>query len=88
MNYLLVRHRVADFFRWKAIFHSYAKAQRQAGLRALHIWRNVDESNEVFVLLEVADLKKAKDFVTSPDVPNAQNTSGVLGQPDVYFLME
>ena len=35
---------------------------------------------------EVTDLEKARAFVDSPEVPDAQQQSGVVDQPDIYFL--
>jgi hypothetical protein len=48
--------------------------------------RNVGNPNEVFLLFQAEDLKKARAFVTSPDVPGAKQQSGVVGEPDIYFL--
>ncbi len=86
MTYLLCRHKVADFSAWKRVFDSHAEAQREAGLIVEKVVRNVDDPNEVFMVFEVTDLEKARGFVTSPDVPEAQEQSGVLEEPDLYFL--
>jgi hypothetical protein len=86
MLMMLVRHKVADFERWKAVFDSHAAAQREAGIHPRHVLRSLDDPNEVFILLDVDDLDKARAFVTSPDVPGAQEASGVLDEPDLWFL--
>ena len=52
MTYMLVRHRVADFDVWRAVFDSHAEAQREAGLRARHVFRNRAEPNELYLFLE------------------------------------
>jgi len=51
MIYMLVRHKVADFAKWKKIFDSHKEAQEEAGLRLKHLWRNLDDPNEVFFCL-------------------------------------
>ncbi len=86
MTYLICRHKVADFAQWKRVFDSHAEAQRQAGLRLEHLWRSIDDENEVFILFQVDDVEKARGFVSSPDVSEAQEASGVIGQPDIYFV--
>ncbi len=86
MTYLICRNKVADFDQWKPVFDSHAQAQREAGLHVQHVWRNIDDSNEVFMLFEVHDLAKAQAFVTSPKVPEAKRQSGVVGQPDLFFV--
>jgi hypothetical protein len=86
MGHLLVRHRVADFDRWKAVFDGHAEAQRAAGLSITHAMRNVEDPGEVVLLFDVEDVERAKRFVFSPQVPGAQQESGVLDKPDIYFL--
>ena len=85
MLYMLVRHKVADFARWKRIFDSHKEAQEKAGLKLKHLWRNIDNSNEVFFLFEVDDLKKAQAFLSSQD-PKVKDEAGVTDEPDLYFL--
>jgi len=86
MGYLLVRHKVKEFHEWKRVFDSHYAAQRDAGLRIEKVWRNLYEPNEVFLYFEVMDLAKARGFVFSPQVPKAQEESGVVDKPDIYFL--
>ena len=86
MPHLLVRLRVANFEAWKAVFDAHADAQRRAGLRVTHVMRNLDQPNEVVTLFECADVEKGKGFVYSKDVPAAQQQSGVIDKPDIYFL--
>jgi hypothetical protein len=39
-----------------------------------------------FLLFEVTQIAKARAFVTSPEVPQAMQASGVVDNPDIYFL--
>jgi hypothetical protein len=86
MGYLLVRHKVKEFHEWKHVFDAHRNAQRDAGLRIERVMRNLYEPNEVVLLFEVVDLAKARAFVFSPEVPDAQAESGVVDKPDIYFL--
>ncbi len=86
MTYMLVRHKVGDFSSWKRVFDSHSATQQEAGLRVEKVLRNVDHSNEVFLSFQVTDLEKARGFVSSPEVPEAQQQSGVLDKPDIYIL--
>jgi hypothetical protein len=78
MIYMLCRNRVADFSRWKAVFASHRAAQQEAGLRFVHIWRSVEEPNNVFFLFEVASMDKAREFIGNPDAAKAGEASGVI----------
>jgi hypothetical protein len=86
MGYLLVRHKVREFHEWKRVFDTHREAQRHSGLRIEKVMRNLYEPNEVFLLFEVTDLAKARGFVSSSEVPDAQAASGVMDRPDIYFL--
>ena len=86
MHHLFCRNKVADFAQWKEVFDSHAQAQREAGLHVKHVWRGLDDPQEVFMLFEVTDLDKARAFVTAPKVPKAQQQAGVVEQPTMYFM--
>jgi hypothetical protein len=43
MAHLPVRHKVADFGRWKAVFDGHAAAQRAAGITVTNVMRNVED---------------------------------------------
>jgi len=78
MTYMLCRNRVADFARWKTVFTSHAAAHMDADLRLIHIWRAVEEPNNVFFLFEIASIEKAKAFISDPEAAKAGESSGVV----------
>jgi hypothetical protein len=86
MAYLLVRHKVKDFQEWKRIFDAHKRSQVESGLHIEKVMRNLYEPNEVFLFFEVTDLAKARAFVSGPEVPKAQEESGIVDKPDIYFL--
>ncbi|MFH5833692.1 hypothetical protein ACG2F4_06355 [Halalkalibaculum sp. DA3122] len=83
---VLVRHKVEDFVRWREVFESHKNAQREAGMQLKKLWRNVDEPDEVILLFDVDDPEQAREFLYSADIPDAKNGSGVIDDPDIYFL--
>lgn len=86
MNFLLIRHQVADFASWKASYDSHTSARESAGLIELHVLRTIDQPNEVIMLFTVTDLDKARAFVGSDELRAAMEKAGVTDRPDVYFL--
>jgi hypothetical protein len=85
MIYMLCRNRVADFSRWNAVFASHEAAHQEAGLRLVHIWRSVEEPNNVFFLFEVASMEKAREFIGDPEAAKAGEASGVI-DGEYHFL--
>ena len=85
MMVMLCRNRVANFEKWKSVFDSNTPALRDAGLRLMNLWRDVEEPNNVFLLFEVKDTDKARAFITDPAAAEAGKRSGVL-DGECHFL--
>jgi heme-degrading monooxygenase HmoA len=86
MPYILVRHKVADFSKWKPVYDAHLPARQEAGIKEVHVLRNVDDPNEVVVLSEGENLQKARDFAASSDLREKMQQAGVIDRPDIYFL--
>ena len=86
MNYLLIRHKVADFDKWKPVYEAHAPARQKAGLKEAQLLRNLEDPNEVVLLFEADDLDATREFVASSDLRDAMKRSDVVDKPDVYFL--
>jgi hypothetical protein len=86
MTQMLIRHTVRDFAKWKPAYDAHRSARQAAGLKDLHLWRNVDNPNDVVLLFEVSDVSKAKAFAASPDLKQAMTNAGVTGAPDIVLL--
>ena len=48
----------------------------------------IDNPNEVVILFEVADVARARTFATSDDLRIKLKEFGVVGQPEIVFLMD
>jgi hypothetical protein len=86
MNYVLIRHQVANFKDWKEVYDSHAPKRQAAGLKDEKLLLNDDHKNEVILLFSAADLKKAREFAESSDLRQAMQVAGVTDSPDIYFL--
>jgi hypothetical protein len=72
--------------KWKPVYDAHLAARQKAGLRENNLLRSVDNPNEVVLLFEAEDLKKAQAFTGSSDLREAMQKAGVVGQPDILFL--
>ena len=86
MPYVLIRHKVNDFPKWKSAYDAHSGARQKAGLQEEHLLRNSEDPNEVILLFEAQDIQKAKEFAGSSDLREAMKNAGVIDKPDVYFL--
>ena len=86
MTYLMIRHKVVDFRKWKPVYDAHAPARAKAGLKEEHLLRNIDNPDEIVILFSTDDLGKAKAFAASADLHEAMQKAGVTDKPDLYFL--
>jgi heme-degrading monooxygenase HmoA len=86
MPHMLVRHKVEDYAKWKPIYDQHASTRRASGSKGAHLFRNVDNPNEIIILFEWDDLSKARNFARSEDLIKTMKKAGVIGKPDIYFL--
>ncbi len=86
MSYLFIRHRVADYDRWKSVYDADREKREAATLTERHLFRDAEDPNQVVLLFEVGDLDRALAFSRSDDLQQVMNQAGVLGGPEVLVL--
>jgi quinol monooxygenase YgiN len=88
MAYLLVRHKVKDYDKWKPVFDEHAATRKAGGSREGHLFRNADNPDEIIILFEWDKIEKARKFAQSEDLKRTMERAGVIDKPDIYFLEE
>jgi quinol monooxygenase YgiN len=88
MAYLLVRHKVENYARWKPIFDDHGGTRKANGCKGGRLFRSAADPNELVILFEWDDVKKAQQFAQSSDLRETMERAGVVDRPDVYFLDE
>jgi heme-degrading monooxygenase HmoA len=88
MPYLIVRHKVRDYAKWKSAFDEHGATRKANGSKGGRLYRSAADPNELVVLFEWEDLDKAQQFAQSEDLRETMERAGVAGQPDLYFLEE
>jgi hypothetical protein len=86
MPYMLVRHTVEDYERWKPIFDEHGLTRQANGSKGGQLFRSADNPNEIIMLIEVEELERARQFAMSDDLRQTMQRAGVMGRPDVSFL--
>ena len=87
-SYMLVRHKVRDFSQWKRGYDAHLPKRGEAGLTEKYLLRGANDPNEVIVLFEAKDIKRAEDFAGSSDLRETMQKVGVVDKPDIYFMKD
>ncbi len=83
---VLVRHKVKDFAKWKAVYDSVDAFHRKAGVKSAQVLHGADDPNEIVILSEFESLSKAREFALLDELKKIMEQAGVADRPDVYFL--
>jgi quinol monooxygenase YgiN len=85
---LIVRHRVANFEKWKEVFDSFVPARREHGWISASVYRDATDPNLVTIVNRVKDLDGAKRYGASDGLRAAMQKAGVQGPPEIFFVEE
>ncbi len=88
MAQVIVRHKVKDYSAWKSVFDGFANNRRTGGEKSYRIYHPDDDPKNIFVIVEYDSLNNAKNFLGSSELKQAMRDSGVVDQPDIYYLEE
>lgn len=83
---VLVRHKVADYAKWKLAYDGHDSARLANGLHSYVIARGLEDSNMVLIGMKMDDVEKAKAFAAAPDLKDVMKKAGVTGPPVMDFL--
>jgi len=86
MVHVLVRHKVADYAKWKEVFDSHLNVRKHAGETGFHLFHNTDDARDIFILLDWQSADEARKFMTSDELRNTMAKAGVVGAPEIQYL--
>lgn len=86
MVHVLVRHKVAEFARWKEAFDSHVLARRRAGEISFRLFHGVEDPTDITLLFEWESADAARKFMTSSELRLRMQEAGVQGSPEVQYL--
>jgi len=83
---MMVRHQVADYPKWREVFDDQEAVRQSSGLDNVRVYQSADNPDEIVILLDAADLEKARAFAGSEELKARMIDAGVKGKPDILFL--
>ena len=85
-NAVFIKHTVADYAKWKAVFDADSSFRNEAGLHSMGpIARGLENKNMVEIGLAMDDITKAKAFANNPRLKEVMQKGGVTSAPDINY---
>ncbi|MEE8370248.1 MAG: cyclase [Dehalococcoidia bacterium] len=85
MASMFIRHRVADYARWKAAFDEHEATRKEYGFTGHSLHRDGQDANVIIIAFRVAGLDRATEFARSLSLREAMEQAGVQGAPEIWF---
>jgi hypothetical protein len=88
MATMVIRHAVADYGSWRAVYDEVAPLRERHGCIAERVLRDADDPETLLVLHDFPTLDGARTFSADPGLKAAMQRAGVAGPPRIEFYAE
>jgi hypothetical protein len=85
MVVMVVHHSVRDYTGWRPAYDAHEAARTAAGLTNGRVFRSTEDPNDILILFDTSDRRRAEEFGRSDDLRTAMQNAGVVGQPEIRF---
>jgi len=82
---LTIHHKVNDYASWRKGYDEHEKSRASAGVTNAKVFRSAEDPNDVLIVLDVADVAKARAWLGGADLKAAMEKAGVVGPHIVRF---
>ena len=83
---LVVRHTVADYAAWRAVYDSVDNVRADHGCTGHRVLRDPDDANDVFITHEFPTVGDAQAFTQDPNFGAAMKNAGVTSAPRIEIF--
>ena len=83
MSFVMVRHKVANYAKWKRNVESLAKWRKASGEKCFYVCRSTRSPNDLLVWCEWDTAAQAKKFIKSAELRKRMKEAGVTGKPEI-----
>ena len=85
MSTLTFHVKVKDYAVWRPYYDAFEKTRVSAGVTNGRVFRKAEDGNDILILFDIADVSRARSFLTSDGLKAQMQKAGVLGPPTPYF---
>ena len=88
MVYVIIKHKLEDYDKWKSLFDSDIDNRKAGGQVSQQVFKNQKDPSETVLLFEWESAEKLNAFMESDHLKEKMKEAGVISQPDVMLLDE
>jgi hypothetical protein len=83
---LAVRHSVADYAAWRAVYDGVESLRAQHGCTGQQVFQMPGEPNDVFATHDFPSVEQAAAFAADPGLKSAMQNGGVTSEPRIEIF--
>ena len=86
MSYVMVRHKIADYAKWKRVVDAAKPWRKASGEKSFYVCRNSKNPNDLMVWCEWDGAAGMQKFMKSPELRKRMKEAGVISKPEIHFF--
>ena len=88
MPYVLIRHKISNYAKWKSAVRAAAAWRKASGEKSFQVLRSSSALNDLTVVCGFASADKMRKFVGSAELRKRMRDAGVISKPEVHFFRD
>ena len=86
MSYVMIRHTVANYTKWKRAVVAFKKFRKVSGEKSFYVCRSSKNPNDLTVFCGWDNSNRMRKFIKSADLRKAMKEAGVNSKPEISFF--
>ena len=86
MSYVMIRHKVADYAKWKRVVNAAKVWRKASGEKSFYVLRSSKNPNDLTVCCAWDTAARMQKLMKSPELRERMEDAGVIGKPEVQFF--
>lgn len=86
MSYVMIRHKVANYAKWKREVLAFRMFGKASGEKSFYVCRSSKNPNDLLVWCEWDTAARMRKFVKSAELRKAMKAAGVISKPEISFF--
>ena len=86
MSYVLVRHKVANYAKWKRVVQAAKPGRKASGEKSFQVFRSSSAPNDLAVVCRWDSTARMRRFVESAEPRERMKQAGVAGRLEILYF--